>query len=95
MVKDITTNSTEFLTAADYVKKVAQPPSDEELLTLYGLYKQAVLGDNNTNKPSVLNLKGRKKWEAWESNRGKLRMKSEIEYINQVNTILKNYGIKK
>ncbi len=33
---------------AEDVKKVKTRPSDQELLDLYGLYKQAVVGDINT-----------------------------------------------
>uniref|UniRef100_A0A914S4P1 ACB domain-containing protein n=1 Tax=Parascaris equorum TaxID=6256 RepID=A0A914S4P1_PAREQ len=41
-------------------------PSNDELLELYGLYKQATVGDNISTKP-WLDLKGRAKWDAWES----------------------------
>lgn len=40
----------EFDKAAEDVKKVKAKPTDEELLFLYGLYKQAVVGDINTGR---------------------------------------------
>lgn len=38
----------EFDKLAEDVKKVKSKPADQELLDLYGLYKQAVVGDVNT-----------------------------------------------
>lgn len=38
----------EFDKAAEDVKKVQTRPTDQELLDLYGLYKQALVGDVNT-----------------------------------------------
>jgi acyl-CoA-binding protein len=37
----------EFERVADDVKKVKSRPSDQELLDMYGLYKQAIFGDIN------------------------------------------------
>ena len=95
MVQDISTNTKEFLTAAEYVKKIKQDPSDDELLALYGLYKQATMGDNTNKQPGLFDIKGKKKWTAWENRKGNTRMQSEIEYITLVNTLIKKYGIKK
>jgi diazepam-binding inhibitor (GABA receptor modulating acyl-CoA-binding protein) len=39
-------------------------------LTLYGLFKQGVVGDNTTDKPGFLDFKGKAKWEAWTKNKG-------------------------
>lgn len=38
----------EFEKIAEDVKKVKTRPTDQELLDLYGLYKQATVGDVNT-----------------------------------------------
>jgi acyl-CoA-binding protein len=41
-----------FQEAADSAKKLTKRPSDDELLELYALYKQATVGDNDTgNRP--------------------------------------------
>jgi diazepam-binding inhibitor (GABA receptor modulating acyl-CoA-binding protein) len=45
-------------------------PSDNDLLTLYGLFKQGIHGDNETPKPGMLDFKGKAKWEAWTQNKG-------------------------
>lgn len=39
-----------FNTAAEEVKKLSKSPSNDELLELYGLFKQATVGDNTTCK---------------------------------------------
>lgn len=38
----------EFKKAADDVKRLKTKPTDNEMLELYGLYKQATVGDVNT-----------------------------------------------
>ena len=47
----------EFEKIAEDVKKVKTRPSDQELLDLYGLYKQAVVGDVNTGRLGQKNPK--------------------------------------
>ncbi|CAH8589298.1 unnamed protein product [Schistosoma bovis] len=55
----------EFNSHAEKVKKLKTKPNDNDLLELYGLYKQATVGDNNTCAPGILDLKGKAKWNAW------------------------------
>lgn len=38
-----------FVAAAERVKSLSYSPSNEILLDLYSLYKQALFGDNNTS----------------------------------------------
>ena len=86
-------NSTEFLTAIDYVKKLKSTPDNDDLLNLYKYYKQATSGDNNTEKPSFINFKANKKWEAWNSIKGMGKYDSEVAYIKLVNLMIKKYGV--
>ncbi|KAI7848401.1 putative acyl-coA-binding protein [Circinella umbellata] len=73
--------SAEFNTAAEEVKNLTSKPSDEALLKLYGLFKQATVGDNTTTKPGMFDLKGKYKWQAWEDLKGKSQADAEKEYI--------------
>ena len=43
--------------------------ADDEKLNIYGLYKQATMGDNTTAAPGFfsLDLKAKAKWNAWEA----------------------------
>ncbi|VDN41107.1 unnamed protein product [Gongylonema pulchrum] len=59
-----------FEEAAEKVKHLKQRPTDDEMLELYGLYKQATMGDNTTSKPWMIDMKGRMKWDAWEKRKG-------------------------
>jgi diazepam-binding inhibitor (GABA receptor modulating acyl-CoA-binding protein) len=52
-----------FTQAADALKATKDLKlSDNELLEVYGLYKQATVGDNTTSKPGMLDFKGKAKW---------------------------------
>lgn len=54
-----------FQKAAENVKNLKGKPSDEDLLEIYGYYKQATIGDCNTGNKKVtnnsINLKNNKK----------------------------------
>ena len=81
-------NSSQFLQAADAVKQLSFKPDNETLLKLYGLFKQALIGDNNTNKPGMLDLTGNAKWNSWNNYKGYSKYQAEVEYIKLVNTLI-------
>ena len=58
-----------FEEAAEAVKTLPKC-SDSDKLILYGLYKQATVGDVNTTKPSAIHLEAHSKWCAWEKLKG-------------------------
>lgn len=70
-----------FNKAAEDAKKLPTRPSDDDLLKLYGLYKQATVGDCNTDRPGMLDFKGKAKWDAWNALKGKSKEDAENEYI--------------
>lgn len=77
----------EFKAAAEAVKSLRKRPSDQELLKLYALYKQAVEGDVEGSRPSIFDLKARKKFDSWADLKGLAReaaMTKYIEYVNQL-----------
>ena len=45
------------------------------------LFLEATVGDNNTSKPGMLDLKGKYKWDAWNSNKGKSQADAKQEYV--------------
>ncbi|CAN7997108.1 unnamed protein product, partial [Ixodes hexagonus] len=63
-------SSQQFNKAAEDVKNLTERPSDEELLELYGLFKQANFGDNTTSQPGMFDPKGRAKWAFWNKKKG-------------------------
>jgi diazepam-binding inhibitor (GABA receptor modulating acyl-CoA-binding protein) len=68
-------------------------PARFPLLTqLYGLYKQATVGDNNTDRPGAFNFKAKYKWDAWDKLKGKSQEEAEQEYIALVQTLSDKYN---
>ncbi|XP_070767562.1 acyl-CoA-binding domain-containing protein 7 [Enoplosus armatus] len=83
----------EFDKMAEDVKKVKTRPTDQELLDLYGLYKQAVVGDINTDRPGMLDLKGKAKWDAWNSRKGMSQDDAMSAYITLAKEVISKYGL--
>lgn len=81
-----------FLNASNAVMNLNKEPTNEEKLQLYGLYKQAKFGDNNTSQPSFIDFKNKAKWSAWESCKGKSKGDAMIEYIKLVSKMIEKYG---
>jgi acyl-CoA-binding protein len=67
--------------------------TDDELLQIYSLFKQGTVGDNNTEKPGMLDFKGKAKWEAWNKLKGKSKEKAQTEYIELARTLLAKYNV--
>lgn len=84
-------NSPEFLKAAEDVRKLTARPSNEELLDLYGYFKQATVGDCNTDRPGIFDLKGRAKWDNWNSRKGMSKEDAEKAYIDLANQLMSKY----
>ncbi|XP_029171770.1 acyl-CoA-binding protein homolog isoform X1 [Nylanderia fulva] len=81
----------QFEAAAAAVKALTKRPTDEELLELYGLFKQATVGDNNTSKPGMLDLKGKAKWESWNKKKGVSQEQAKQNYIDYANQLIEKY----
>lgn len=81
----------EFQAAADRIKAQGKAAnlSNDDLLALYGLYKQATVGDNATDKPSFYQLEAKSKWEAWNTRKGLSTAEAEAQYIALVKKLLK------
>ncbi|VDN06311.1 unnamed protein product [Thelazia callipaeda] len=82
----------DFNEAVVSVKKLKERPSDEELLQLYGLYKQATEGDNSRSKPWV-DVKGRAKWDAWQQLKGMSEEEAKGLYVQLVEKLIQKYGM--
>merc|ERR1712004_936749 len=84
-------NSEDFTKAAEDVKKLKTQPANDELLILYGLFKQATVGDVNTDRPGMLDFKGKAKWDAWDGRKGMSKEDAENEYKTYVDTMIEKY----
>jgi acyl-CoA-binding protein len=73
-----------FDTAAKEVTKLPKRPSDSDMLELYALYKQATDGDVSGDRPGMLNLTGRAKYDAWAKKKGVSKDKAMQGYVDFV-----------
>jgi diazepam-binding inhibitor (GABA receptor modulator, acyl-CoA-binding protein) len=80
-----------FEESTKVVRTLTRKPDNAALLKLYGLYKQATIGDVNTGQPWSVQVEARAKWDAWNSNKGKPKPNAEKEYILTVQLLLKTH----
>jgi len=78
-----------FEEAVIEVKKLP-PQSNEILLQLYSLFKQATEGDISGRKPGLLDVRGRAKYSAWEKLKGMSQEDAKRKYCELVNELFKN-----
>lgn len=77
-----------FEQAAADSRTLPDRPSNDTLLQLYSLYKQATEGDVNTDPPSnPFDFVNKAKYEAWLNLKGKPRETAMKEYTDLVNKL--------
>ncbi|KAF7643094.1 hypothetical protein LDENG_00245150 [Lucifuga dentata] len=81
-----------FDQAAAEAKELKTKPSDEDMLLLYALFKQANVGDVNTARPGMFDFTGKAKWDAWEKQKGKSKEDAMNEYIALVEQLKEKCG---
>lgn len=76
-----------FEQAAQDVQQLAKRPENDVLLKLYGLYKQATAGDVAGNRPGILDMMGRLKYDAWARLKGNSNEQAMNEYVALVESL--------
>jgi diazepam-binding inhibitor (GABA receptor modulator, acyl-CoA-binding protein) len=76
-----------FEQAAVDVKSLSKRPSDNDMLALYALYKQATEGDVSGEKPGFFDFVARAKFEAWEALQGTSAKDAMQRYIDKVRSL--------
>lgn len=71
-------------------KKLTKRPSNEDLLKLYSLFKQATEGDVSGERPGGFDFKGAAKYDAWEAIKGTSSEEAMISYIELINKLHEN-----
>lgn len=71
----------EFQDASERVKRLSSRPSNDDLLALYSLYKQATAGDVSGKRPGALAFKERAKFDAWAKLKGKTKDAARDAYV--------------
>ena len=77
--------------AAALTQKFTTRPSNEELLKLYGLYKQATEGDNETERPGGFDFKAAAKYNSWLAFKGKSKSEATSLYLDLVEELASKY----
>ncbi len=81
-----------FEDAKARVEKLREKPSNEKLLQLYGLYKQATEGDVKGTRPGMLDLRGRAKFDAWTERKGLAADEAMKKYVALVDQLQREQG---
>jgi diazepam-binding inhibitor (GABA receptor modulator, acyl-CoA-binding protein) len=69
---------------------IKERPSNEDLLQLYALYKQATEGDVSGERPTGFDFKGIAKYDAWANLKGTSADAAMEKYIALVNRLAGN-----
>jgi acyl-CoA-binding protein len=69
-------------------RNLTERPSNDSLLALYGLYKQATEGDNTLDPPAnPFDFVSKAKYEAWLNLKGKSIEDAMQEYVALINKL--------
>jgi acyl-CoA-binding protein len=82
----------DFLAAVERSKQLTKRPSNEELLDLYALYKQATDGDVSGERPGGFDFKAIAKFDAWAGKKGKSKDEAMKEYIDLMTKMVASYA---
>lgn len=72
--------------------KMNKTLDNEELKEIYALYKQATVGDINVERPGMLDLKGKAKWDAWDTKKGMSQDEAKSKYVVFANEMITKHG---
>ena len=77
----------QFHSAVTRSRELPSRPSNEDLLQLYALYKQATEGDVSGERPGGFDFKAIAKYDAWADVKGKSREDAMREYVALVDSL--------
>jgi diazepam-binding inhibitor (GABA receptor modulator, acyl-CoA-binding protein) len=82
----------EFSAAVTKSKELTKRPSNEELLELYALFKQATEGDVSGDRPGGFDFKAIAKFDAWADKKGATKEAASQDYIKLVDRLHQQYA---
>lgn len=77
-----------FADAQKRVKTLTTRPSNDQLLDLYSLFKQATAGDASGKRPGMFDIKGRAKFDAWTKRKGTSKDDAMTKYTALVDKLV-------
>jgi len=78
-----------FEAAKKRVMELPEKPSNEKMLDLYALNKQATIGDINIEKPAMFDFMAAMKYNSWNSKKGMTKEEAQQNYIDLVDSLFK------
>jgi diazepam-binding inhibitor (GABA receptor modulator, acyl-CoA-binding protein) len=82
----------DFNAAVAKSKDLTKRPSNEELLNLYALFKQATEGDVNEERPGGFDFKAIAKFDAWAEKNGLSKEDAMTQYVSLMKTLEASYS---
>lgn len=82
----------DFQAAVEQSKQLTRRPSNEELLELYALFKQATDGDVSGDRPGGFDFKAIAKFDAWAEKKGITKDKAMQDYVQLVSKLKTLYA---
>ena len=76
-----------FEAAKKKVMELPAKPSNEKMLELYALNKQATIGDINAEKPAMFDFVAAAKYNAWNAKKGIAKEEAMQKYIDLVEAL--------
>lgn len=76
-----------FETAKKRVMDLPEKPSNEKMLELYALNKQATVGDIDIDKPAMFDFVAAAKYNAWQAKKGTSKEVAQQQYIDAVSAL--------
>ena len=82
------------LTFEEAVKRVQEKAGevatlpDDKKLEIYALFKQSSVGDVNTERPGMLDFKGKAKWDAWAAKKGVSQEEAQAQYVELIEALV-------
>ena len=83
------TPTEQFEDAQKRIKTRKEAPSNDQLLELYSLFKQATVGDATGSRPGMMDFVGRAKFDAWAKRKGTAKDAAMSAYIALVDRLMK------
>jgi len=82
----------DFNSAVSKSKDLTKRPSNEELLDLYALFKQATEGDVSGDRPGGFDFKAIAKFDAWASKKGMTKDQAMQDYVGLMSKLQQSYS---
>lgn len=74
----------DFESAVTRSKNLSERPSNDVLLKIYGLYKQATEGDVSGDEPGMFDFVAKAKYTAWKERQGLSSDEAMQQYIDLI-----------